>query len=154
MLTTAINKMVQKSQLKGHVFDLQTYETFKSTLTPGPSLPAAAMASVEMVSTKVAVTPPCKVPPMFKCDSSTVISHTHCPWEEDTNCTCSSLTDRGHRQSMACFCSTTTYRFQNPVKGTRLCQNFEHLPPLPSSPAPEYCGHRHGSILQFGKGHH
>lgn len=64
-----------------------TYEMFISTLTPGLLL-AVTMANVEMLSTKVAVNPPCRVPPMFKCDSSTVISHTHCPCPEETNCTC------------------------------------------------------------------
>ena len=59
--------------------DNETYETLKSTLTPGRPFSMLSNAKVVKLSTNVAVNPPCKVPPAFWCSSSTVNSHTILP---------------------------------------------------------------------------
>ena len=56
-----------------------TYETPMLTETPGACLSCVSKASVETISTKDADSPPCKVPPLFVCCSSTFISATHFP---------------------------------------------------------------------------
>lgn len=85
---------------------LSAYDMFISTLTPG-LLSAEMIANVEMLSTKVAINPPCRVPPTFNCDSFTVISQTHCPWEEDINCTYREIKEVVHQKAI----SALTYRF-------------------------------------------
>lgn len=52
---------------------------FISTLTPGAPLSLFMIAMVEITSTRVAVNPPCSVPPRLVCSSSTRISHTTLP---------------------------------------------------------------------------
>lgn len=67
---------------------------FMSTLTPGNALSLYMIATVEMTSTRVAVKPPCSVPPRLVCSSSTRISHTTLPgmadrtstWREKREC--------------------------------------------------------------------
>ena len=53
-----------------------------STLTPG-GLSLVMMATVETMSTSVAVNPPCMKPPRFKWDSSTITSQVHFPGTAD-----------------------------------------------------------------------
>ena len=66
---------------------------FMSTLTPG-GLSAVMMARVEVLSTSVAVNPPCMVPPRLRWDSSTVSSQVHFPGIADTTSSCV-VRDRG-----------------------------------------------------------
>lgn len=60
---------------------------FMSTLTPG-GLSAAIIASVEMLSTRVAVKPPWRLPALFTWPSSTVNSHVTLPDDADTTSSC------------------------------------------------------------------
>lgn len=60
---------------------------FISTLTPGAPLSLYMIATVEMTSTRVAVKPPCSVPPRLVCSSSTRISHTTLPGLADRTST-------------------------------------------------------------------
>lgn len=60
---------------------------FISTLTPGAPLSVFKIAIVEITSTRVAVNPPCSVPPRLVCSSSTRISHTTLPGAEDNTST-------------------------------------------------------------------
>ena len=64
-----------------------THETERSTLTPGLYGSVVKRAKVEIVSTIVAVIPPCKVPPRFVCSSLTFILHTHLPSAAETTST-------------------------------------------------------------------
>lgn len=57
----------------------QTYDTLRSTLTPGTSRGVVIKAQVDTASTRVAVTPPWRAPPAFWCSSNTVISQVHLP---------------------------------------------------------------------------
>lgn len=63
----------------GEVIIQGTHVMFISTLTPGAPLSVFMIAMVEITSTRVAVRPPCSVPPRLVCSSSTRISHTTLP---------------------------------------------------------------------------
>lgn len=59
---------------------------FMSTLTPG-GFSAHMRATVDTLSTRVAVNPPCSAPPRLRWDSSNVSSHVHLPWDAATTST-------------------------------------------------------------------
>lgn len=61
---------------------------FISTLTPGAPRSLYMIAMVEITSTRVAVSPPCSVPPRLVCSSSTRIAHTTFPGVADNKSTC------------------------------------------------------------------
>lgn len=71
-------------QLRYNIYREPTYDTLMFTLTPGPVLSLVTRAAVLTVSTRVAVRPPCRDPPLFKCSSSSFNSQTHLPADAST----------------------------------------------------------------------
>lgn len=70
-----------------------TYVMFMSTLTPGTARSVYSNAAVDTTSTRVAVKPPCNVPPLFVCSSSTFISQTTFPGVAERSFIC--ITKKG-----------------------------------------------------------
>jgi hypothetical protein len=66
----------------------RTYETCRSTVTPRTSALRVTRATVDIVSTSVAVRPPCRVPILFWCSGSTTSSARQYPSPPLTIWTC------------------------------------------------------------------
>ena len=63
-----------------------SHVTLISVLIPGGHS-VVVIASVDMVSTRVAVRPPCSVSPALRCSSDISISHVHLPSPADNTLT-------------------------------------------------------------------
>lgn len=94
-----------------------TYVMFMSTLTPGNALSLYMIATVEMTSTRVAVKPPCSVPPRLVCSSSTRISHTTLPGVADRMSTW-----RGKRECFRVVANQFLFSFSFLTDGAPLVQ--------------------------------
>lgn len=66
----------------------KTYETLRSTLSPGVCGAVANWAIVDTPSTIVAVIPPCSVSPAFVCSFDTLNLQTHAPSDAETSSSC------------------------------------------------------------------
>lgn len=92
---------------------------FMSTLTPGAALSVCSNAAVDTTSTSVAVKPPCNVPPLFVCSSSTFNSHTTFPGVAERSFIC--INKRGIKSLLTTV--TTPDAALNQVE-SKSCFNF------------------------------
>jgi hypothetical protein len=83
-----ILSILSQKSYKSNMFMLGTYETCRSTVTPGTPALCVSRARVDIESTSVAVRPPCRVPILFWCSGATTSSARQHPWPPLTIVTC------------------------------------------------------------------